>query len=313
MSRIDEIEHVSTTLLTSASAPLWVVGGYVRDLLSGVSSTDLDIILEGPVEELARKFQGRFGGEVTEYKNFGTAKVQGIPGLSAFTEIDFARARTEVYPFPGSLPQVTFADLKSDLSRRDFTINSISLPLAYLPYVEQARSGVSVQNYLYDPFCGLSDLEGKEIRILHAQSFVDDPTRVFRAVRYAGRLGFALESRTAEHLKRSICEKDALQTISLFRIFNEFKKICLERRARYIFELMYELDIFSEIKLPPTLTDAESSSLFSDECVQRILQTTPTYGELIQHVVTTLSESVREDFFKALQIPKKQWGHFGSR
>ena len=162
-----------------ASEPVYVVGGAVRDLLLGRGRADLDLVVVGDASVLAAKL----GAEPVEHERFGTAKVE-LDGHA----IDIAGARTETYAHPGALPVVTPApDIEADLGRRDFSVNAIAIP-------------VGGEASLVDPHGGRADLEAGLLRVLHPQSFLDDPTRAIRAARYAARLGFELEPETARLL-----------------------------------------------------------------------------------------------------------------
>jgi tRNA nucleotidyltransferase (CCA-adding enzyme) len=148
------------------------VGGAVRDLLLERTPRELDLVVEGDVDEAA----ARLGGELTAHDRFGTARV--VVGECRF---DLARTRAESYAHPGALPDVTPASLAEDLRRRDVTVNALALAIdGRLTAVDGA----------------LDDLEAGVLRVLHDASFVDDPTRVWRVARYAARLGFAVDPRT---------------------------------------------------------------------------------------------------------------------
>jgi len=166
--------------------PVYVVGGAVRDALLGHPSYDLDLVVEGDVPAFAERLAGRLGGRVQTHPAFGTAEVLYDGG-----EIDVATARTETYPEPGALPEVRAATLEEDLARRDFTINAIAASLRRDDF-----------GRLVDPHQGRADLAGRTIRILHDRSFEDDPTRIFRAIRYENRLGFRMDPET-ERLARA--------------------------------------------------------------------------------------------------------------
>ncbi len=190
--------------------PLYFVGGPVRDLLLGLPPVDLDMVVEGDAIALVAALQAKFGGEFHTHERFGTAKwlvtpdiwqqLAQLAGETAVvdpqtlpTAVDFVTARTEFYAEPSALPQVTRGSIKLDLHRRDFALNTLAVRLdgAYL-------------GQLLDFYGGLRDLEQKQIRVLHSLSFVDDPTRILRAVRLAARLGFEIEARTAELLVNSL-------------------------------------------------------------------------------------------------------------
>lgn len=180
----------------------WLVGGPVRDLLLGRPAIDLDFTLVDGGSTLARALARRISGRVRSFPQFLTYKVTAPD----FPDIDIATARRERYRHPGALPAVTAGSLKDDLLRRDFTINAIALDL--------------LDGTMLDPAGGRSDLEHRLVRTLHEKSFVDDPTRIFRAIRLAVRLGFSLEAATAAQM-RSAIESGAMGTVSRERIWRE--------------------------------------------------------------------------------------------
>ncbi|MGA8745734.1 MAG: hypothetical protein WB507_07705 [Solirubrobacterales bacterium] len=161
--------------------PVYLVGGAVRDLLLGRALGDIDLVIEGDASGLAR----RLGAVVVQHERFCTARTR-----LGEHEIDVAAARTETYPRPGALPEVRPSTLAEDLARRDFTINSMAIPLAGEPVV-------------VDPYRGRGDLAGGVLRVLHQRSFLDDPTRALRAARYCARFDFALEEKTAALLAQA--------------------------------------------------------------------------------------------------------------
>ena len=146
---------------------VYLVGGAVRDLLLGRESFDVDLAVEGDAIEFARGL----GGEVTAHGRFGTAVVRFPDGR----QLDVVTCRRETYAAPAALPDVEAGTIEDDLARRDFTVNAMAASLG------------SDFGRLVDPHGGRADLENETIRVLHQQSFVDDPTRIFRAVRYESR------------------------------------------------------------------------------------------------------------------------------
>jgi tRNA nucleotidyltransferase (CCA-adding enzyme) len=191
-----------------ADAPnVWLVGGAVRDLLLGGAPVDLDFVIEGD----AAAFSASLGGEVRIHDRFGTSTVK----LDGFT-YDIARTRRETYAQPGALPDVEPAPLAEDLNRRDFTVNAIALALAgnaagHLNAVPQA----------------LEDLAARRLRVLHDRSFIDDPTRLLRLVRYATRLKFEIEPHTRALAKDAI-SRGAFETVSGSRIGAELRLLARE-------------------------------------------------------------------------------------
>ncbi|MHB0969688.1 MAG: tRNA nucleotidyltransferase/poly(A) polymerase family protein [Thermoanaerobaculia bacterium] len=190
----------------------WLVGGPVRDLLLGVPVTDLDFLVEERAEEFARALAHRCGASVNAFPQFMTWKLVG----SALGAIDVATSRRESYPEPGALPVVERAPIREDLLRRDFSINSIALSLGDGAYA--------------DPANGRADLERRAIRVLHDRSFLNDPTRIFRAFRFAARLGFALDERTRELAEAAIAA-GALERVSRERLWRELYLAMEEKGA----------------------------------------------------------------------------------
>ena len=188
---------------------VWVVGGAVRDLLLGLVPGDLDLVVEGDAVAVARRASARLGGEVLAHERFGTATVRHSEG-----SFDLAGARRERYPVAGALPVVELgASLEDDLARRDFTVNTLALRLAdgELRGVPEARA----------------DLDARLLRVLHDGSFRDDPTRLLRLARYAGRLGFAAEPATAA-LATAAVAAGALATVSGERLGAELRLLARE-------------------------------------------------------------------------------------
>lgn len=184
-----------------------LVGGAVRDLLRGHPPVDLDVVVEGDALALAREL----GGEVRAHGRFGTVTVR-LGGHS----YDLAGARRERYDHPGALPDVAPAGLDEDLARRDFTVNAIAVTLA----------GPAAGTVHAVPEA-LSDLAGARLRVLHAGSFIDDPTRLLRLVRYATRLGFAIEPKT-DALAAAAVAGGAPATVSGPRIGTELRLAAAE-------------------------------------------------------------------------------------
>lgn len=206
--------------------PCYLVGGAVRDLLLGSATVDLDVAVEGDAEAVALRLAERLGGSVRAHGRFGTATVRA-ESLS----VDLAGTRTETYAAPGALPDVAPASLAEDLRRRDFTVNAMAMSLT------PAELGT-----LHDPHGGRADLEDRRIRVLHAKSFIDDPTRVLRAVRYAVRLGFALERDTELWLRAAVAG-GTLTTVSGPRIRDELLDMLAEPDAPDSIEMARELGL----------------------------------------------------------------------
>jgi tRNA nucleotidyltransferase (CCA-adding enzyme) len=192
--------------------PIYAVGGYVRDLLLGVSTLDIDLVVEGNAIALARRLGSFLRASVTAHPRFGTARLRLPDGIG----IDIAAARAERYPGPAALPEVRPAGLLEDLARRDFSINAMAAR------VDRHRFGP-----LVDPFSGLTDLRRGLIRVLHDRSFIDDPTRIFRATRFTARYRFAIARETSRLLTAAL-QGRAMASLAGSRILVELSLIAKE-------------------------------------------------------------------------------------
>jgi tRNA nucleotidyltransferase (CCA-adding enzyme) len=217
--------------------PTYLVGGAVRDLLRGADAVDLDLAVEGDARSVGRALADRLKGAAREHERFGTATVRARELV-----FDLATTRRETYQEPGALPRVEAASLDEDLGRRDFAINAMAVGL----------TGDDL-GHLYDPWGGIADLEEGVVRVLHDGSFIDDPTRLLRAVRYEVRLGFRMDRRT-EDLARSAAAGGALRTVSGARVRDELMDLLGEPEAPTGVERVHELGL--DRALHPAL-DAE--------------------------------------------------------
>ncbi len=188
----------------------YLVGGPVRDRILGVLTSDLDITVVGDAVNVAEKLAADIDGRLTVHQRFGTATV-----ATASITIDLVTARRETYRAPGALPDVEPGGIADDLARRDFTINAMAMLLPD-----------SIGD-LVDPHRGWADLEAGLIRVLHPGSFLDDPTRILRAVRYAARFRFTIEPETA-HLMADALAGRALSTLTGDRLRHELERILQE-------------------------------------------------------------------------------------
>lgn len=208
----------------------YLVGGSVRDLLLGREVKDLDIVIEGDHGPVARRLAEDFGGSLGESSEFGTQAL-----FIEDNRIDLATSRCESYSGPAALPEVEPAGLEEDLLRRDFTINSMALDLSLKSF-----------GRLVDPRGGRFDLEGKLIRVLHDRSFVDDPTRIFRAVRFASRLGFELEEETARLMSEALAG-GLVGRLSPARLGREVELALAEKRLYEVSKMMRDHGLWNAI------------------------------------------------------------------
>jgi len=215
-------------------------------MLLGRPAPDLDVAIEGPVDEITEALARRLDARVHKTTEFMTSTLV----LEDGRELDIARARTETYPKPGALPVVEQATLAEDLGRRDFTVNAMAMSL------EPRRFGE-----LIDPHHGRDDLEHRHLRVLHERSFDDDPTRMLRAARFLLRLDFTLEAQTADLMAHAVQERRPA-AVSGARLRNELECIFLEAPTRGLAKLQ-ELRLLDGMGLAEAPPEAcEASRLF---------------------------------------------------
>jgi len=219
--------------------PIYLVGGVVRDLLLVHPVGDFDLVVEGDGAKFARHLEKSIGGEIVIHSAFGTATWQLADSSLSF---DLITARSETYAQPGALPTVKLSTIDDDLHRRDFTINAMAIRLDGEHYGE-----------LYDPLGGQKDLDAKTVRVLHDRSFIDDPTRIFRAVRYAARYGFELDTTT-----QSLINPEALTVLTGLsgeRLRHEFD---------LIFEESHSLAMIADLEVSGVLSVIHKDLQFSN-------------------------------------------------
>ena len=227
--------------------PIYIVGGFVRDLLLGHPSLDFDLVVEGDAIKLADSLASKYGGKATVHEKFGTAKWDvrklGIGNrelvsnprsqLSTSDSLDLISARSEIYKHPAALPTVKMGNLDDDLRRRDFTINALAIRLDDDHFGE-----------LCDELGGLNDLQHGIVRVLHPHSFMDDPTRIYRAVRYEKRYGFNIAKETLALIPEA---RQLVEKLSAQRIRHELDLILDEPNAASMLECLDKLGLLKPI------------------------------------------------------------------
>ncbi len=211
--KLREILAIAAAAAAAQGWQLYLVGGAVRDLLLSpeddrIPFREFDLVVDGENAqesqgagvELAHRLQSHFpNAQLQVYGQFQTASLlwREESDIGSFA-VDIATARSEFYPYPAANPEVTASSIRQDLYRRDFTVNALALRLT--------RQGLqrSQTAELLDFFGGLEDLNHRQIRVLHPNSFIEDPTRIFRAIRFATRLGFTLEPQTEAYIRHAI-------------------------------------------------------------------------------------------------------------
>ncbi len=243
--------------------PAYIVGGFVRDLLLDRPGLDFDVVVEGDAIKVARQLEHLVGGRVVVHHRFGTAKWWiadihdqllasfGIKENSTLCQlpesVDLISARREFYDYPTALPTVERSSIKLDLQRRDFTINTLAVRLDGRHY-----------GALYDYWDGANDLRRGLVRVLHSLSFVDDPTRILRAIRFEQRFHFQTETRTMQLLMEA---RSLLRQVSGDRLRHELDQMLAEPNPHLIFARLQELDLLTAIH-PELKWDTENAEPF---------------------------------------------------
>jgi tRNA nucleotidyltransferase (CCA-adding enzyme) len=227
--------------------PVYLVGGIVRDLFLRVPNLDVDIVVEGDGITFAGMLVKQAGGRMKTHQKFGTAVVVLPNGL----KIDIATARLEYYESPAALPTVELSSIKKDLYRRDFTVNTLAVRLNSMKYGE-----------LIDFFGGLRDIKEKTIRVLHSLSFVEDPTRVLRAIRFEQRFNFHLNKHTENLIKNAVNMK-LFNRLTGERIYTELVLMFSEAEPLKVLKRMKDFDLLKFIH-PGLKGTAELERLFTN-------------------------------------------------
>ncbi|MCX5802254.1 MAG: CBS domain-containing protein [Proteobacteria bacterium] len=242
LKRLTEIGNLADTMGYHA----YLVGGFVRDLLLRNENYDIDIVIEGDGITFAEEMVNAFNVKIRPHTEFATAKVIYQDGF----KMDIATARLEYYKAPAALPVVEHSSLKLDLHRRDFTINTLAISL-----------NKNTFGQLIDFFGAQRDIKEKTIRVLHSLSFVEDPTRVFRAIRFENRFGFQIGKHTLNLIKNAI-KMNFLSKIKGKRIWTELSLIMLEDEPEKILKRLQELDLLKFIS-PYLIFNKDKEKLFN--------------------------------------------------
>jgi len=224
-----ELIHRVADEASTLGFPIYIVGGFIRDLLLGHPGLDFDLVVEGDAIRLADSLASRYGGKMTIHDKFRTAKWS--VGHDSF--IDIISARSEIYKFPAALPTVKMGSIGDDLHRRDFTINTLAICLDRDHFGE-----------LLDEFAGTNDLQHGLVRALHLRSFMDDPTRMFRAVRYEQRYDFKIVEETQALIPEA---SQLIGKLSAQRIRHELDLILDEPNAALMLARLDELGLLKSI------------------------------------------------------------------
>ncbi len=233
--RMLEFLHIMGEVAKKYHYTAYAVGGFVRDVLLHIRNLDLDIVIEGDGIDFAKQLAKHLRGKVRAHEKFNTAVVKLADGF----KVDVATARLEYYEYPAAMPIVELSSIKLDLFRRDFTINAMAI------HLNPDKFGL-----LVDFFNCQNDLRDRQIRVLHNLSFVEDPTRIFRAIRFEQRMGFSLGKLTSKLLKNTV-KMNMYDHFTGGRFFHELKMILAEENPQ---PAIYRLQQFGLLKfLHPAL------------------------------------------------------------
>lgn len=260
---------------------VFVVGGVVRDAIMGrgIGEHDLDVLVEGHGVAFAKRLAEVLECGVRVHEPFLTAKLTApFRGDTDSTdvqldEVDIATTREEVYEQPGALPLVRQASIEQDLWRRDFSANAIAIPLEV--YSRIGKNAIDLQGIVeaaIDPCGGISDIKSATLRILHPRSFIDDPTRLFRAVRYIVRLAFHFDMQTLAGFLEAV-KSGALSTLSPRRVWNEVMVTFDESAPSEVLQEFVQRGLFTNM---PLISPSNPAWLF--EALQRLELLRPGLG-----------------------------------
>ncbi len=274
---IQEILHRTGTEADAAGVRAFIVGGVVRDLLLKAAVTDVDIVIEGDAPVFARRLAKKLGASLRVHEKFRTASLLFKDGMS----LDIASARRESYARPGALPDVVPGSIADDLLRRDFTINALAAGL-----------NADDRGVVRDDLEGLGDLEARLVRVMHMESFRDDPTRILRAARYAARFGFQLDALTEQALNDAVAA-GALTTITPVRYFLELGRILDAQDPAPALDLLVLWDAVRYV--PYAATDR-----------QRLIQCRGGRDERLAALLQELPRAKTEEVLVAFNISRTQ-------
>jgi tRNA nucleotidyltransferase (CCA-adding enzyme) len=269
---------------------VYLVGGAVRDVLMGEPNFDVDIAVEGDGISFGRALARALGGRAVPHEKFGTAIVL----FGADGRVDVASARTEFYDYPGALPTVEQASIRQDLYRRDFTINAMAVSLKGADF-----------GRLVDYFGGLRDLSQGVVRVLHNLSFIDDPTRIFRAIRYETRYGFEMDAHTLG-LARACVEMDLVGELSSSRVRDELQALLSEERVAESVRRLAELGIDRAIH-PHLAADEEAVGVIEevDRLRDRYAREAPPWRLRLAVLARRLSSTEVLDWAEGLKLRRR--------
>ncbi|WP_027388922.1 CBS domain-containing protein [Chrysiogenes arsenatis] len=278
-------------IANEAERNVYLVGGVVRDLMMRRPNHDIDLVVEGEGITFATQIAQKLGGRINTHERFGTS----IVILADGKRVDIASSRSEYYEHPGALPTVSLSSIKRDLYRRDFTINAMAISLNTFALV--------------DFFGGMQDIRDRRIRILHSLSFIDDPTRMFRAVRFEQRYDFPIGDQTLRLIK-SARDLDLLQHVSHKRLYDELRHMFTEARPTKCLRRLFELRLMQGLH-PELVYDAKTMTLI--DTLEELLIAYDFLAPALERkdilyltlLLRTMDTDTRESFPILRETPKK--------
>ncbi len=299
-----ELLTMAGELGNKLNVAVYVVGGFVRDLLLGRKNLDLDLVVEGDGIAFAKKLAHSLGGRVRQHTKFKTAIIIYTNAAGEEERLDVATARLEYYEQPASLPTVELSSIKMDLYRRDFTINALAIQLSHDKFGK-----------LIDFFGAQKDIRDKIIRVLHSLSFVEDPTRILRAIRFETRFEFTIGPQTTK-LIRNALQLKLVTKLSGSRVFHELQSIFSEVSPYQSLIRLNEFTVLQSIHPSLELSPKKRDVLKEIEKVMewyRMLYTTPSPEPWIIYLLGLTSASKAdavEEVLTRLHFPPKQYADF---
>src|SRR5699024_3843514 len=252
--------------------PVYLVGGIVRDILLGRENDDIDIVVEGNGVDFSKALKQTYGGEIIIHDQFGTATWTH----PLHVEIDITSSRLEYYDRPAALPSVELSTLEEDLQRRDFTINAMAI-----------RLNTKQFGKIVDPFQGQTDLQNKKIKVLHNLSFVEDPTRILRGIRFEKRFQFSMDDQTEQLAIQSM---DKIKQLSAYRILEDIAKIFTENNPAYAIQRLFDLQFWQQFEV-------------NDTTAVKSKQHATKFSKLYTNYTTTLEINDTPNWFAYFIIP----------
>jgi tRNA nucleotidyltransferase (CCA-adding enzyme) len=293
-SKIFDILKLAGVVADDFGFQVYIVGGSVRDLLRGEANLDIDIVVEADGIAFAHALGKKLNARVKSHKRFGTAVV-----VTDDFKFDVATSRTEYYESPAALPTVETSSIKKDLYRRDFTVNTMAIKL------NPDRFG-----QLFDFFGGQRDIKEKTIRILHNLSFIEDPTRAFRAIRFSERFGFKISKHTINLIKTAV-RINLFDKLSGARMYDELNLLFLETEPISAIKRLEELNLLQflhqHLKVTKTLEDTfrsiqETYTWFKLLFIEEEINKSHLF---LMSLIEELTLPERKEALKRLQVPPK--------